>query len=547
MARLKELRTSFRSSHHQRLHTSLLKHSLTDLPTEDDKTEEPDFSPLRFALQESGDVFRLFGLYLGTRIDLLPIKGCLELTRTLATASPTPWAEAQLFVEEELGIAIDQEFLAVEPMPYETSILTDCYIAMLTTGDNVSLQVLRSEFRSFPSEQVDALNMLCDCQHFRHWADSVFRAVVEDFARELRVRIDQLENARSFEALATDAEASEGSWAPQTLRRYCRHGILALQKRASTNFSFICNHKKYSEANIRFTRRLDASPESVARSLCVSWLRAVLHGHVFPVTFRLDHIAMLEDGRIAFLGEVFASCWPDYINRVWRYLVAVAADDPDECCRLLLSMMTNTRTNDARNGQRHLDALAAFRQSVTCFMSAPGEQDFCSGMAARVLRQLQIAAELGYRPKSFLIPFYRGLFSVLSATWELQPQGDPLLEGLEGVWMTNIFGSARKTMRIDPLTDIGGKYLSAMIELPIKLDAALSNASRESDEFAEDWHAVSERDPTFVISMVILLLAAFLLVRYGPVQFASVWVDRVSFSICCLIGFLVLRLIACPW
>jgi hypothetical protein len=553
MARLKELRTSFRSSHHRRLHTSLLQHSLTHLPTEGvnmygEQTDDPDFSLLRLALQESGDAFRLFGLYLGTRIDLLPIKGCLELSRTLATASPTPWADAQLFVEDELGIAIDQEFLAVEPMPYETSILSDCYIAMLKTGKNVSLQVLRSEFRLFPSDQVDALSMLRDCQHFHHWANSTFQGVVDDFARELRSRTNQLETAASFEALAADAEADDGSWAPQTLRTFCKRRVLVLEKRPSTTFSLIYDpHKKNSEANIRSARLFDASPEKAARSLCLSWLRTVLHGRVFPVTFRLDDIGVLEEGQTAFLGEVFVPCSPESVDNLWRYLLATAADDPDECCSVLLSMMTNTRTDNARKSQDHLNLLAAFRQSVTCFMSAPGEPDFCRGMAARVLRQLQIATELGYRPKPFLISFYRGLFSVLSAVRVLQPRGDPLLEGLETIWIKDILGSARKAMRLDPLIDIGGKHLAAMIELPGKLDAALSNAVHRNGEAEEDWRTPSKQDPQYLVSIVIVLVATLLLVRYGPIQFASVWIDRFSFSICCLIGLLVLRLTTRPW
>jgi hypothetical protein len=548
MVAIKDSRTSSRSTHHQRLHASLVRHRLTGLRAErnngsNEQCDEPDFSALRLAMEESGNVCLLFGLYLSTRIDLLPIDGCLELSRIPGTAAATSWSQAQQFVEQELGIGIDQEFLAVEPMPYATSLLLDRYFAMLKTGESVSVQVLRSEFRSFPDEQVDALSILRGCTIFQHWTDFAMREVIDDFARELRLRIDQLEAAATFEALAADAD--DGSWAPRILRKYCRPGVLVLEQRPSTNLSFIYDRRRNSEPNILLNRAFDASMEKVAPALCLSWLRFALHGRVFPMTFRLDDVALLEDGRVTFLGEIFASSRPDSDEALWRYLIAAAADDPDECCGILLSMMTNAGTSK-RSSQSHQDALAAFRQSVTCFMSAPGKQDFCSGMAARILRQLQIAIELGYRPRPFLVCFYRGLFSVLSVVRELQPRGDPLLEGLEGVWMTNIFASADKVMRMDPLMDIGGKYLAAMMEFPVKLDAALSNALRRNDDAEQDWRATSENPPPYPVSIVIVLVAAFLLVRHGPVQLPSVWVDRVSFSICCLIGVQVLRLAARP-
>jgi hypothetical protein len=548
MVRRKESRTSLRSTYQQHLHASLVQHQLVNERTEgnnplSEESDEHDFSALRLALEESGTVCRLFGLYLGTRIDLLPIDVCLELSRIPGTAPATAWSQAQEFVEQELGNKIDQEFLAVEPVPYRTSLLVDSYLGMLKTGETVSLEVLRNEFRSFPDDPVEALWILSDCTIFQHWSDFAMRAVINDFAGELRLRLDQLETAATYEALAADD--GDASVVPQILRKYCRQGVLVLEQKSSMNWSFPDDRGRNSEPNIPFTRGHAASNDKAAPTLCLSWLRLALHGRAFPVTFRLDDVALLQDGRTTFRGGIFAPSWPESAETLWRYLIAAAADDPDECCDSLLSMMTNAETSAKRSDQSHRDALAAFRQSVTYFMSAPGQQDFCSGMAARLLRQLQIATELGYRPKPFLVSFYRGLFSVLSVVRELQPQGDPVLEGLEGVWMTNILGSAGKVMRMDPLVDMGSKYLAAMMEFPVKLDAALSTALRRNHDVGQDWQA-EKNDPPHAVSVVIIMVAVFLLFRYGPVHFPSVWVDRLSFSIWCLIGILVLRLAARP-
>jgi hypothetical protein len=546
MLSIKKSRMLFRSVHHQRLHASLARHSVIKLQAKmntapAEQNDGPDYVALRLALQESGSVCRLFGRHLGTRIDLLPIDACREFSQIPAAAPAAAWSEVQEYVQQELGIEIDQEFLAVEPMPYRTSLLLDSYVGMLKTEENVSLQVLRSEFRSFPDDQVEALNILSDCTIFQHWADFAVPTMIEDFARELRLRIDQLETAAALEAIGADGV--DTSLGLRVLGKCCRRGVLVLQQ-PPTTLSSIRDHRCNSEPNIPVTRLTEMSIEKLAPALCLSWLKLVLHGRVFPVSFGLDDIALLQDGRTTFLGESFASCGPDSAETLWRYLIAAAADDPDECCGILLSMMTDTGTSNRWSTQTHGDALAAFRQSVTCFMSAPGQQDFCSGVAARVLRQLQIATELGYRPKPFLVSFYRGLFSVLSVVREVQPWGDPLIEGLEGVWLTNIFGSAGKAMRMNPLLDMSGKYLAALMEFPVKLDAALSNALRKNENLEQEWHASSTGDSPYLVSSVIILVAVFLLFRYGPIPIPRFWVDRLTFSICCVIGILMLRLVA---
>jgi len=546
MARLRQTRMLFPTSHHLRLHECLARRGLVgSQETQHDVSfsgpVEPTFSSLRLALQEAGDVYSLFGLYLSTRIDLLSIEDCTELSRISDSAPPAPWEDVLEFVEQELGFSTGQAFLAIEPMPYETSLLRDSYIAMLNNGESIGLHILRREFRSFPVEQFDALPMLRDCRLFQHWTDFGMREVLDDFARELRLRMDQLEAAAAFEALAVDAKAGDGLWAPKTLRKYCRRGVLALEQRPFVKLSSVNREGGPCNPNVASEVAADLSAEKAARILCLSWLRQVFHGGVFPVKFGLDDISVLEDGRVALVGGVFTPSSPDFNERIWKYLLAAAADDPDECCRTLLSLMTK-----AKIGQADEEILAAFRQSVTCFMSAPGQQDFCSGLAARILRQLQIARVAGYRPRPSLVAFYRGFFSALTAIHTLQAQGDPFLEALEGVWVMDIFGAARRMIRIDALGDIGSKYLAAMVELPVRLDAVLSNAARRtSDDCVEGAPgAGSEGDPSHQIAIILVLTAVLLLVRNAPIHLVSVWIDRISFSVCCVIGLLVLRLAA---
>ena len=283
------------------------------------------------------------------------------------------------------------------------------------------------------------------------------------------------------------------------------------------------------------------SSEKLARLLCLAWLRQVFHGRVFPVQFTADDVFLSDDGNVAFLGSAFSTTPTDIKDSIWKYLLALAADNPDECCRTLLSLMHKHKERVSSQ-----ELLASFRQAVTCFMSGPGKQDFYTGLAARVLRHLQLATEAGYHPLPALLAFYRGLFSALAIARALQPTGDPLLEAVEGVWVLGIFGSASQMIRIDSLSDISSKYAAAIFDFPTRLDAMLSQALRKKSDEAIEPATASAQDntPAYSVAIVLLLTAVLLLVRNGPIHFSSAWIDGVSFVICCLIGLLVLRMAA---
>lgn len=541
-----KFRASLPRDHRLCLHESLVRHRLIGArqKTSDSSQRsraEGSYLSLRVALQEAGDVSSLFGLYLSTRVDLLSIEDCTQLSHISDTAPLAALADVQGFVERELGTAISQAFLAVEPMPYAASLLRHSYIAMLENGENISLHVLRREFRPFPEEQLDALYMLRECGLFRHWAPVTISEVIEDFARELHQRADQLAEATAFEMLAMDAQAGDGLWVPRTLRKFCRNGILGLERRPLLKLSSVKQHGTAHKPDFALAAVTDVSAEKAARILCFLWLRQVFDGRIFPVQFGHDDIFLLEDGRVAFLGAVYATPSAEINEKLWKYLLAAAADDPDECCRSLLSLMSRTNLSRAYD-----QVLAHFRQSVTCFMSAPGQPDFCSGVAARILRQLQIATQAGYRPSPSLVAFYRGLFSALAAVRTLDPDCDPVLEAIESLWATHIFGSGRRMIGIDTLADIGSKYLAAMIELPIRLETVLLQANRNpQDGFPERAvAAVPDNDWSHRVAIVLVLAAVYLLVSNGPFHLSSQWADRISFLVCCVIGLLLLRIAA---
>src|SRR5712671_6128705 len=532
MASLRQTRTEFPTGHHQRLHECLVHHGLIGKSAMAGGPIEVPSGPsscsaLRLALQELGDPYCLFGLYLSTRIDLLSPQDCEALSHMTNRASPSPFAEGQEFVESQLGIAVDEAFLAVEPTPYHTSVLRDSYLATLRHGQDVSVHVLRPEYRHPLTGQLDALRMLARLALFQHWPLDAASQVVDDFSRELNLRVNFLQEADTVDALALDAQAGDGFWSPRTIREYCRPGVLTVDQRPCLSLSAIVPGKVSRDGAEEAPVGRSISSERLARLLCLTWLRQVIHGRAFPVQFGPDDVFLLDDSQLAFFGGVLSTSPSDAKENIWKYLLAVAADNPDDCCRSLLNLMYKQKDTEATP-----ELLASFRQAVTCFMSAPGQADLHSGLAARILRHLQLAIQAGYRPLPEMLTFYRGLFCTLRAVRALRPTVDPVLEAVEGIWIQGIFGSARQMILPDALGDIASKYAAAMMEFPRRLDALLSQPRllKEDREFSESGtRSTNSRDPSYPIVGVLLLTAILLLVRNSPIGFAPAWIDGVSF------------------
>jgi predicted unusual protein kinase regulating ubiquinone biosynthesis (AarF/ABC1/UbiB family) len=543
MALFKQSRTPTAISHRQRLHESLARHGLIgkDDPRGPSRTSGVKGSALRSVLQEWGDVGCLFGLYISSRIDLFSAEECDELSHIPDRATASSFTEVQQFVERELGVGIHQAFLAVEPTPYDTSLLRDSYVAMLESGQNVTLHVLRSDFRSLPTDQLDALRMLGETS-FLGWSSRLTTDVVDDFVRELQLRVDFLQEAEALDTLARDVQAEVELYSPRVIWEFCRPGVLAVERQPWGSLSRIAARRKDSGDGRAFPGALDRSSERLANLICLAWLRQVFLGRVFPVQFGFDDVFVLEeDGRLGLMGRSYAIPTPEARADLWRYLLAVAADDPDECCRTLLAL---TYRHEASGPPDEL--LAAFRQAINCFTSGPGEKDFYTGLAARILRQLQLATQLGYRPLPSLLIFYRGIFCAAALSRALHPSSDSLQDAVDGVWSLTIFTSVHQMMRADALREMGGKYLTAMLEFPMSLDAMLSQNAKNNgaSPFETTPASVGQQAPPNTVAIVLLLTALLWLARSGIIQISSRSAGALTFLVACVIGLLVLRMAA---
>jgi predicted unusual protein kinase regulating ubiquinone biosynthesis (AarF/ABC1/UbiB family) len=501
---------------------------------------------LRLRLQKMGPLFSVFGLYLSSRIDLLPLEECQELSRIPDSAEAIPFAETREQIVKELGAPIEELFLAVEPMPQESRLRTSSYPARLRSGEQVSLHVLRPEFSKSLEEQLRSLQFLELSRVFDHWTQSETQRVLADFQLELQIVTNLLVLADTLDCLAHDARNSEISWVPKVYQELCRHRLLVTERSPGTKLSRIASQSP-AEGENQFDRRIAdlsrPSPDVMARRIYFAWLRQVFFGRRFPMQFNLDDVEVLNDGRMGFIGGCFAAMPEDAHEDIWKYLMAVTVDNPDACCLTLLRQMHPSRYE---NGLQQL--IGDFRQAATLVDSNLQNLSRCNGLVSRIFKQAQLAFRSGYHPRAPLIAFYRGLVSTLRAAENVGPSRDTFLEAVEEAWAAEIFDQITQSARTDVLADMLNKYATAMVELPQKLNEVLSLSVRP---VAEPGYAQATRQHTWEVkpsslSTLLLSAAALLVANNFSWPLSPVWVDRIGLLIWCLLGLAFLRIAVFP-
>lgn len=98
---------------------------------------------LRECFTRIGGTFIKIGQQLSIRIDLIPYRYCVELTRLLDQAAPFPVEQAIVVIERETGRKLSEVFAAFDPEPIGSASIACVYQAELHTGAKVAVKVRR--------------------------------------------------------------------------------------------------------------------------------------------------------------------------------------------------------------------------------------------------------------------------------------------------------------------------------------------------------------------------------------------------------------------
>jgi len=497
---------------------------------------EPHVDRVRMALEGLGPVFSAFGLYMSTRADLLPAQQCLVLSAIPDRAEVTPADEVRNLVEQELGNTLEETYLSFEAEPFESCLLFQAHRARLRNNQRVVVEVIHPELVSGLELDAQLLDLVPDSLGRDEWVDVPLQDAVTDFRATLQRQIDLRHQAEALRTLGVGMGNQDDLEAPLVYRDLSTSMVLTRQRLpGKTLRELLPDPEELADSEV------EAGREEVASKLLMVWLRQVFGGRPFPIDSLPGNTATLPDGRIAFTGGLFSSLDEDAKTNMWDYLVAVAEQNPDRSCNILIKEMAQDAQSYDEDGLR-----IRFRQIVPFRDGGWSRERDSDSMAEHMFLHWGAMRDHGYRPSPDLQRFFRGLFSIADLARRLAPERDVLRESLMELRLDQ--GLARLRQRIEPRQwgDLLMQNASIMVALPYQLDQALTRAAEGDSRLrnpASETHS-QRKNTSAAMTALLFVVAAVVLWAHHLTGLATVppeWIDRGGAVLFVMLGALLLR------
>jgi ubiquinone biosynthesis protein len=186
---------------------------------------------LREVLDELGPTFVKFGQLLSTRPDIVPPDIIAELRGLQDDVTPFPYEEAEKVIEQELGNSIERLFLDFDPVPVAAASIGQVHRATLPNGKQVAVKVQRPDAsRQIEADLVllyQAAKLVRERVRALDFVDT--RALVDEFARQIRQELDYRLEGRNAQAFHRNFAGDPHVRVPKVFWQYSRARVLTLE------------------------------------------------------------------------------------------------------------------------------------------------------------------------------------------------------------------------------------------------------------------------------------------------------------------------------
>ena len=391
------------------------------------------------------------------------------------------------------------------------------------------VKVVHPELQEYLACDLELLPVLKPAFAGTVWRGTAIEDAIADFRRTLQWQIDLLSAVKVFEMLARDTQEFEMLKVPMVYKELCSSQMLTIEQLPGTSLGEMITAYEKTETGRSPAVFEDTGiePHTLARRLCMVWLRQALLGKQFPVELRPEDIVLLPNKQIAFTGGVFASLPSDAQKNLWHYVMATSTEAPDRACSYLLREIEQQgRPIDEDELRYRFREIVPFRDG-----GWRGRGD-SSSLTEHLFVHWKLVSERGLRPQRHLLCFYRGLFQTLAFVRRFAPESDPLLEGLQDVRTIVMLEQFQEMLELHALSDRLDKYSAMMMELPQKFDHALtlmaeSHARLPLQGTRSAQHHGQHNSSAVVIALLLALVAVVLLSHHlATSAIGGVWVEQ---------------------
>lgn len=187
---------------------------------------------IRRALEDLGPIYVKFGQALSTRRDLLPDDIADELTKLQDRVPPFANELARSIIEKELGMPISDAFSAFDAEPLASASVAQVHTAVLHSGENVVVKVLRPDIESRIRSDIGLLYELARFAE-RFWADARRLHpvdVVAEFEKTTLDELDLVREAGNASKLRRNFEGSDVIYIPEIHWPLTRRKVLVMER-----------------------------------------------------------------------------------------------------------------------------------------------------------------------------------------------------------------------------------------------------------------------------------------------------------------------------
>jgi ubiquinone biosynthesis protein len=187
---------------------------------------------IRRALEDLGPIYVKFGQALSTRKDLLPDDIADELVKLQDRVPPFAGEMAISIIEKELEMSIDKAFAKFDAEPLASASVAQVHVAVLHSGENVVVKVLRPDIENRIHSDIGLLYELARFAE-RFWDEAKRLRPIDVVAEFERTTLDELDLAReaaNASKLRRNFENSEMLYIPEIHWALTRKKVLVMER-----------------------------------------------------------------------------------------------------------------------------------------------------------------------------------------------------------------------------------------------------------------------------------------------------------------------------
>jgi ubiquinone biosynthesis protein len=287
---------------------------------------------LRKTLEELGTTYVKLGQLLSSRSDLLPDVYIEELGRLVDDVPPTPFADLEPIIREDLG----DVFARIDPEPLATASIAQIHAALLRDGRDVVVKVRRPGVVEQVELDLELLRSTAQSAEKRSGSARLLQLAIlaEEVETHIKAELDFEEEAANSELIARIVGPYEGLTVPGVIRPHVTARVLVLER---------INGEKLSEDHGLAAEHA----QGLARQLFRAYVQQVASEGVYHADPHRGNVLLTEDGRLALLDfGLLGRLDDDTRTTVSQLLLAIAQNRAEDVAALILRLSLTTFASD---------------------------------------------------------------------------------------------------------------------------------------------------------------------------------------------------------